>query len=534
MTMEFTPIQHVIEKLFRIPNKRGEIVPFILNNVQKDLHDNRSLRMDILKFRQGGVTSFIMAWFLIECMTRFARVVMIAHDKPHTERLLARARMMLTMMVGPAPVTSKLNDEEIVFPKTNASFYIGTAGSKRFGRSDTITHLHCSEFAFWDDPQVLLAGLFQAVPHDSGIIVKETTANGFGTYHHSQYLLAQNNASRFKAYFYPWQIFNEYQSRTPLIGALAPEEMELRDTFQLTEPQLQWRREKLIEEFNNDLTLFQQEYPMTIKEAFRASGGSMFSHAHIVETRKWRRVYPSPLNAGVLFTLEGHPNPHASYVLGADVSGGTGNDYSAAQVLCVETSEQVCMYRTNTLSPPDFAKVLAQIGKVFNTAYLVPESNQHGLSVIACLKELQPYAGSMFRVYKQRTTQQRSFNRMIALQQYGFTQTMKTKYQLIGLLQQMLPDIKIYCPITVTELHGFGELESGKLGALSASAHDDTVIALALACEGMLRESARVQPAKSLRPHTPGVNIDLDDIKTRLKNRKRANDSFFGRQLASN
>jgi hypothetical protein len=38
-------------------------------------------------------------------------------------------------------------------------FYIGTAGARKFGRGDTITDLHCSEVAFWENAKELTAGL---------------------------------------------------------------------------------------------------------------------------------------------------------------------------------------------------------------------------------------------------------------------------------------------------------------------------------------------------------------------------------------
>ncbi|MGW8178100.1 MAG: hypothetical protein ACWGQW_04805, partial [bacterium] len=166
------PIQEVIENLFLIPNKRGEIVPFTLNNIQSHFMQNKALRSDVLKFRQGGVTSIVMAWFLVRCMSSFTRAVMIAHDSDATKKLLQRGRFMLQTMKGPQPQLSKDSEQELAFPKTGSTFYIGTAGTRTFGRSDTITHLHCSEYAFWPDAKSLSAGLFQAVPHATGVVVR--------------------------------------------------------------------------------------------------------------------------------------------------------------------------------------------------------------------------------------------------------------------------------------------------------------------------------------------------------------------------
>lgn len=525
---ELRPVRHVIETLFRIPNKRGEIVPFKLNNIQADLHDRRTHRMDILKFRQGGVTSFIMAWFLVECMYRYCRCVMIAHDKDHTERLLARAQLMLRLLKGPKPQTSRLNNDEIVFSKTGASFYIGTAGSRNFGRSDTITHLHCSEVAFWKDPKSLMSGLFQAVPHDTGIIVKESTANGAGTYHHAQYLLARSGQSRFTAIFYPWHVFEEYRSRTPLSSPLTPEEQELKEKFGLDDAQIQWRREKL-EELDGDVNLFRQEYPMTDDEAFLAKGGTMFPNVKPVSDPRWRRVIPPPFPDSLYFELDGHPVHGYEYVIGADVSGGTGNDYSVAQVLCVHTLEQVAMFRTNMLPPPDFARVLIALGQRYNYAFLVPEANQHGLSVIACIRDSLAYADKLHRLYRMRR-HTRASTGPLAVHTYGYTQTQRTKYQLIGTLQRTLPELTLYCPITANELMQFGETEEGKLEALSPDAHDDAVIALALACEGLKHEAMRVHPRYERLPARDPRAIDLDDIRSRLPVR-RGRLEWFGRQL---
>jgi len=509
----------VIETLFRIPNKEGEIVPFVLNNVQLDLHDQilEYKLLDILKFRQGGVTSLIMAYFLIECMTQYSVAVMIAHDKDHTEKLLQRCRLFIQLMKGPKPVLSKVNDQEISFPKTYSTFYIGTAGSKTFGRSATITHLHCSEYAFWREPRTLMAGLMQAVPHESGRIFKESTANGFGTLHHKQYMRAMGGVSRFHPIFYPWYIFKEYSSRTPLSMPLSLEETSLKNKFNLTESQLQWRREK-IEEFEGEATLFCQEYPSTVEEAFLVSGGSLFPEPKVTPSTAWVKVTP-PLGVGSLNLLSYHPNKELHYVFGIDTAGGTGGDYSVIEGLCVETLEEVLSYRTNTLSPPQFAKVVSSLGEEYNIAFLVPEANQHGRSLIGCIKDSKPYNENLYRIYRGRIRKPAQTPPVPILKDadYGFITSSITKYPLIGLLQKMVSSLTLFSTVTVDELRGFGEVGLGQLGNLEAE-HDDHVIALALACEGVLKEQLkyREEPVE-IKPVYKGFRITLEDIKNSIK-----------------
>ena len=517
MQMTRAPFKRVIETLFRIPNKRGEIVPFILNNIQQDLHNHllKNSFLDILKFRQGGITSLIMAFFLVECLSKFCVCVMIAHDKDHTERLLQRCRLFLDLLKGPSPRLSKLNDQELLFTKTHSTFYIGTAGSRTFGRSATITHLHCSEYAFWRAPQALMAGLMQAVP-STGLVIKESTANGFGTLHHKQFMRAFQGDSKFKGIFYPWYIFEEYQSETPLSSPLTPKEEELQQKFNLSLPQLQWRREKL-EEFEGDPQLFAQEYPATVEEAFLVSGGSMVPQLVPIPSELWGRTSVGGVPVAL---LSRHPTQGKNYVFGVDVSGGTGNDYSAVQGLCLETNEQVLAYRTNTLAPPAFAATLIELGKLFNTAYLVVEANQHGLSVLECLR--QDY--NMQKLYKTFPSTKRV--------DYGFKTTSISKYKLLGILQKSLPELQIYDPPTVQELVGFGETDLGTLGNLHAG-HDDMVIALALACLGRLKQSYIIAEKKEQpKVHQPSNIISLEDILSRLPSRRKKtflkDQTFYG------
>ena len=527
------PFKHVVETLFRIPNKKGEIVPFYLNNVQDSLHGEICLHnfLDILKFRQPGITSIIMAFFLVECMSAFNTSVMIAHDKDHTEKLLQRARLLVDLMRGPKPKLSRLNDQEMYFSKTHSTFYIGTAGSRTFGRSATITRLHCSEVAFWREPQVLMTGLLQAVPHETGVVIKESTANGFGTYHHKQYLSALKNESKFHPVFFPWYIFTEYQSRTPLRMPYTEKEFELKEKFSMTDTQLQWRREK-IEEFNGDEAIFCQEYPSTIEEAFLVSGGSLFPNVETLspQTGTWSKA-PSPYGVGSLFLQTAHPVKEYHYIFGVDSSGGTGNDFSVIEGLCLETREQVLSYSTNILAPPAFAEVICDLGAKYNNAFVVPESNQHGLSVIDILKNREPYASNKSLIYKMAPRNIRTPSSVQSLQLYGFRTNATSKYKLIGNLLKLLPELNLYHIPTVDELRSFGETETGELCNLSGD-HDDHVMALALACEGMLKLQLLGigYTPKPIETQTalPKGSATLEDIKERIKPKSK---SYFGEQV---
>jgi hypothetical protein len=510
----------VIETLFRIYDKEGLLVDFKLNNIQKRIDREiilpienfrihrglgkqipaemqNSLRNSILKYRQGGVTTLVMAWYLVDCMDHYTVAVMLTHDSEHSEKLLYRARLMMKNLKGPKPQTSKLNEHEIAFAKTDSLFYIGTAGTKEFGRSATITNLHCSEIAFWKDPSNLMKSLYNAIPTATGVITQETTANGWGNWFQKSYYNYMDSKGGFNPKFYPWFIHEEYISRTPFVCNTVPEEERKHErmiwrlmrrefpfmTKQALKQKLQWRREKIDENEGDQsreaaVKAVNQEYPSTIYEAFIFSGGSLFSTVQKTTCDAWKYL------GGQLYGHVEHPVVGFSYSLGADYSGGTGNDYSSIVVGCAQTKEQVAFFRSSVIDPIAFTEKIAEIGMRYNQALLVPESNAHGLAGLALLKRKYP----VLSIYKSNVVQGFSNAQMnVNSHGYGWRTSATTKPYMVGIAQQfVLNGFRIYDTVLEDELRAFTEdPNTGKLE--SVGTHDDTAIAFMLMCIGILK-----------------------------------------------
>ena len=175
---------YIIESLLMIANKAGDDVPFILNPAQRKLDEDLTGRDIIPKARQEGISSYFLGLATVKCLyKRNTRAVVIAHEDKSTQRMLNKVRYFLDNIRGDLkPVLGSNSKNEITFPKTNSMFYIGTAGAKKFGRGDTITDLHCSEVAFWNNPKELTSGLSQAVPR-SGSLSLESTGLGVGNWY---------------------------------------------------------------------------------------------------------------------------------------------------------------------------------------------------------------------------------------------------------------------------------------------------------------------------------------------------------------
>lgn len=75
------------------------------------------------------------------------------------------------------------------------------------------------------------------------------------------------------------------------------------------------------------------------------------------------------------------PPAIGDYSFGADISMGTGgatSSYSCLVGFDKRTNEQVFEWRSNTMNPEEFASLAIFVCKLFNNAYLVPESNGPG------------------------------------------------------------------------------------------------------------------------------------------------------------
>ena len=473
-----TPEGQLIESLLQIASKEGEDVEFKLNPAQYRLDMELTGRDLVPKARQEGVSSYVLARFLIAClMYRNTRAVVISHDRESTQRLLTRVQYYIEHIRGPAPVVKNMSKNEITFPKTNSMFYLGTAGARSFGRGDTITHLHCSEYAYWGDAPRLMTGLLQAVPKTGEIII-ESTGNGYNDYYH-RCMRAEKGQSIWACHFLPWHDFPEYKldvtegEARAFLNQLNEdwEEPRLHKEFGLTAAQLLWRRWKL-DELDYDLRAFKQEYPTTLDECFQMSSDSIFTKVRYEPTERWEQ-----LGRG-FWVLKDHPSPRLHYYLGADPAGGLGQDSSTIEVFCAETNEQVGEYSSERIDPEAFGYKVSEIGHFFNTAYAVVESNNHGVLTLAVLEKIYPHD----RIHRER--RDGGDTETDHIMRLGWRTTSSNKQLLIGRLRtELARTTTIHSPLLQAELSTFVEDEKGKLGA-QEGCHDDLVIAAACAMVG--------------------------------------------------
>ena len=169
------------------------------------------------------------------------------------------------------------------------------------------------------------------------------------------------------------------------------------------------------------------------------------------------------------------PDPADRYVIGADVAEGLEHgDASCAQVLSVGSGEQVATWH-GRIDVDLFGEELFKLGKFYGNALIGVESNNHGLTAITALRNLN-YPNLYREVPKADSVKKQGGTR------FGWRTDKASKPLMIDELNRAIRnrDILIYDEPTMAELRTYVRDERGRMGG---SPHDDRVMSLAIAVQ---------------------------------------------------
>lgn len=300
-------------KVLAKPDSKGKrgVIPFKLNAAQRHIHSKIEeqkaslgyVRAMILKGRQQGASTYTEGRFYWKTTQNVGeKTYILTHSAEATDNLFGMVdRYHTNAPVHVRPYVGKDNSKELVFDRLDSRYQVATAGSKGAGRSATLTNVHGSEVAFWERAEEHLGGMLQAVPLAMGTeVILESTANGVGNVFHKQWVMAERGMSDFIAIFVPWFWQDEYTRIIPddfevshdveAVPEGEPTEGEYQEAYKLTDGQIYWRRQKIIELGGGEdgYYLFKQEYPATSDEAFQssASGNSLIKRKFVMKARK--------------------------------------------------------------------------------------------------------------------------------------------------------------------------------------------------------------------------------------------------------
>jgi hypothetical protein len=376
----------LISSLLKVRSKARGLVPLKLNRAQREFSRASKNRNIVLKARQMGITTYVAARFFLQTITRPGTMtVQVAHDQESAEEIFKIVHRFWenlpeTMKRG-ALLRSRANVRQMVFPRLDCEYRVATAADVNAGRGLTIHNLHCSEVARWlREPGEALASLRAAVPVD-GDIVLESTPNGAGGVFYEEWQRARETG--YVQHFFPWWYDEEYRDKTGIVELqpLTAEEEDLVARARLTEAQIAWRRTNRAQLRE----LAAQEYAEDPVSCFRASGECIFE-LEAIERALEAQAQATHLRENGKLTIWFEPRYDRQYIIGVDpAGGGSEGDYACAEVIDRQTAMQ-CAELHGHYSPRELALKVIELGRMYNSALLVVERNNHGHGVLANLR----------------------------------------------------------------------------------------------------------------------------------------------------
>lgn len=353
-------------------------------------------------------------------------------------------------MRGPRAIQDNMS--ALVFDNGSSIESLPSKSDPGRGRSAYIVSV--DEWAFLEDPAGAWASI-EPIADVGGRILGLSTANGSGTFFEELYVKALAGENGFFPLFKPWYAKTDRDD----------------DWYAVKKATLpQWQ--------------LWQEYPSNDVECFVRSGFPFFDIDILdaIETSEpdvgvlvsGDYVGFAEQQGGTLRMFE-MPKVGDTYVIGADVAEGLDHgDYSCAHVIHWRTHRIVAVWHGH-ISPSDFAGQLADLGRLYNTAFIGCEVNNSGLTTCKYLQEYYRYPN----IYFQRTIDERTGKRT---EKIGWTTSKKSRPFMLNELSTELRERTLILEDkpTVEELRRF---QRDKFGNFNGSPHDDRVMSLAIAVQ---------------------------------------------------
>lgn len=229
------------------------------------------------------------------------------------------------------------------------------------------------------------------------------------------------------------------------------------------------------------------QYPTTEEEAISILGGSYFGKSlgkykpyngeRGFLLTKNDKPYFEPDKKGILEIWD-HPEKEWEhrYAIGSDVSEGLGDTSSVAYVYDRVNNHFVARMRSNRVDADEWAKMLINLGRYYNNAFIGPERNGAGITTIIHLQNAK-YVNLFYRMRPGNM-------KGTYITEYGWNETNENKQILADELRRHYRDVftRVPCGVLLDESSTFMRHDNGRL-AHEDGKYDDCVIAAGIALQ---------------------------------------------------
>lgn len=261
----------------------------------------KPVRIIVLKSRQLGCTTLLLAFWLWLCLTVEHFTMMLIIDKnQHNQTKKQTIVGWLEYIEKHFPFFPTIKKkEDNIFWLTNGSILMfESAEARNPGTSERLNCLHESEKPKWPATRarLVMTSIMPGIPETPFTFhVNESTAEGMDQFYMEWQRAVNSPQEGYTPLFFPWYLSDEYYLDPPENftylnddeevserdenGDLSLTEEEYSRLYNLSPGQTYWRRHKIKVVFKGDRDAFDQEYPTTPDHAWRAVSSSFFTRS---------------------------------------------------------------------------------------------------------------------------------------------------------------------------------------------------------------------------------------------------------------
>jgi hypothetical protein len=359
----------------------------------------------ILKSRQMGISTLTAAYSLwLMVFHKDKNVLCISINQETSKEIVTRVRFANDNLPSWLKVKEQ-EDNRLSLRLTNGSQIKAVSSAGTSGRSSALSLLIIDEAAFIDNiAEIWLSA--QYTLSTGGRAIMLSTPNGVGNFFHQTWIKAEAKENEFNTIRLPWNLHPERDQtwrdkQTELSGVKGA-----------------------AQECDCDF----------------ATTGNGIVDAVTIDFYKQSKVKDPIEMRGIDhgYWIWEYPDYSRNYIVSADVARGDGGDYSAFQVIDVESLTQVAEYK-GLIGTKEYGNMLVTVATDYNNALLIVENANIGWAVLQQIIDRQ-YPNTFYSsadlqyvdVERQLTNKiNRDEKKMIP----GFTNSQKTRPLLISKLE---------------------------------------------------------------------------------------------------
>lgn len=523
------------------------IIPFNMYYFQKEVLKEIPIyrKYVFLKTRQSGISTLIAFYCLWRCLFRTSEsIAVVSKKKDAAQDFLAKMKVTLEVLPDFIKVPLEIeNMSHLVF--ANRSEIKSEARSPGAGRSSTLSLLVLDEAAFYGSENMVRSIVASAQPtltRTGGSMIIISTPNGStgeGGYYFEQVnqLRMSGNTKTEKLTEIDWFEVPDIEGIFPqkgynkILGTFINRNYfndnsvrkEMRNFFRPIEEK--WKENEWLMAQHKDLgdALFRQE----ILHDFVIMGNSVFG-TETMEKVKQKVSDPISIDRLGNSVIKGlwiwkKPEPKKRYIIGVDVSKGTGKDSSTIEILDAENYEQVAEY-IGFVSTPEFSRIIKKLANYYNQGFVVIESNGIGEAVFNGVyhDQTEPYQ----QVYKQKISR----NGITVIT--GWITDVKTRQLITNQLidwfnvDELFDNFKVYSSRIYNQMNTWIWTNNGRADHTQGCVSGDTIIT----CKNGFKQIKDITVGDYVLTHTGEFKEVTKTFKFKDETKKMLDVRFFGKQ----